>query len=167
MTFTAVSDIFTNTTITSKKHCCQQLLNHIAKNWRSHSKNSFTACGNFLQGPGRIHQAPQVLPSGTHLPAETLPTGQPCQRRLHPPTSTLLITSSSKSPRSSTFELNFDFMHLILGSAASKLNYPGATRKRVTQVMPNTRARSAFVITEKTRRTDCLEVFWTVMQTIT
>ena len=59
-----------------------------------------------------------------------------------------------------------DWSYANWGSHCTK-NYPGPTRRRVTQVMLNTRARSALVITEKTRRTDCIEVFFTVMQTIT
>ena len=74
---------------------------------------------------------------------------------------TSFITNSSKSA-------NFIKMSYSnkSSSAGSKRNYPGATRKRVTQVLLNTKARSALVITQKTRRIDCLEVFFTVMQTI-
>ena len=73
----------------------------------------------------------------------------------------LFRSSPLRQTRQNRQKFNFKFVFCCIK------NYPGATRKRVAQVMLNTRAHSALVITEKTRRADCIEAFFTVMQTIT
>ena len=73
---------------------------------------------------------------------------------------TSFITRSSTSPYS--LKLRVQTAHTRLYKITQRFAQKSCTVYRWTQGL----ARSALVITEKTRRTDCLEVFFTVMQTI-